>query len=67
MPVPVYLKKYLCTKSGHMKDGLLRHATAKLISDVGISHENRDEIRYQELLDELDDVGLDGPSLRPQG
>ena len=66
MSVPVYLKEYLCTKSGHMKDGLLHHATAKFILDVGVSNENRDEIRYQELLDELDDVELDGPNLRPQ-
>jgi hypothetical protein len=68
MPVPMYLKEHLGTKSGHMKDGLLHHAAAKLILGVGVgvSNENRNEIRYQELLDELDDVELDGPSLRPQ-
>ena len=66
MPVPVYLKEYLGTKSAHTKDGLLHHASAKLILGVGVLSENRDDIRYQELLDELDDVELDGPSLRPQ-
>jgi hypothetical protein len=65
MPVPVYLKQYLGTKSGHTKDGLLHHAAAKFILGVGVSNENRDDIRYQELLDELDEVELDGPSSRP--
>jgi hypothetical protein len=67
MPVPVYLNEYLGTRSAHTKDGLLHHASAKLILGVGVLNENRDEIRYQELLDELDYVEIDGPSSRPHG
>lgn len=58
MLVPEYLKEYLGSRTGRMKDGLLHHAAAKFMLKMDPSNKNRDEVRYQELLDELDDVEL---------
>lgn len=56
--VPIYLQAFLDTGVGHTTDGLLHHAAAKLMPHLHLSNESSSEIRYQELLDELDDVEL---------
>ncbi|KAJ8113959.1 hypothetical protein OPT61_g4046 [Boeremia exigua] len=58
MPVPTYLQASLGSGLAHMKDGLLHHAAAKLMPEVDLQSDARDEVRYQELLDELDDVEI---------
>jgi len=58
--VPVYLQGFLAYGAAHTADGLLHHAAAKLMPDENVSSEIRSEVRYQELLDELDDVELKG-------
>ena len=43
----------------HGNDGLLHRAVAKLMPGEGWSSDG-DELRYQELLEELDDLEIDG-------
>ncbi|KAJ4992891.1 hypothetical protein SVAN01_01595 [Stagonosporopsis vannaccii] len=58
MSAPTYLQAFLGSGVRHTADGLLHHAAAKLMPDAASSSEARSEVRYQELLDELDDVEL---------
>lgn len=58
--VPTYLQRFLESGTRRTADGLLHHAAAKLMPEAGLSNETRSEVRYQELLDELDDVELKG-------
>lgn len=58
--IPMYLEDYLGSGAGHMKDGLLHHAAARLMPHMNLSDQTTDQLRYQELLDELDDIELVG-------
>jgi hypothetical protein len=60
MPVPTYLQAFLGSEARHAKDGLLHHAVAKLMPEEDWTSESREELRYQELLDELEDARMDG-------
>jgi hypothetical protein len=60
MPVPTYLQVFLGSGARHVKDGLLHHTVAKLMPEEDWTSEIREELRYQELLDELEDVEMDG-------
>lgn len=53
-PLPTYLQRFLGSGVRHRKDGLLHRAAAKLMPDENWTHEAMGEMRYQELLDELD-------------
>lgn len=61
MVVPAYLEPFLGPAIKHRKDGLLHHSAAKLLPEKGlpVSNSDRQEMMYQELLDELDSIGLD--------
>jgi hypothetical protein len=61
MAVPTYLQPFLENGINHRKDGLLHHSAAKLLPGGDLSSTNaaQQEMRYQELLDELDSIGLD--------
>lgn len=60
LPVPAYMGKYFETVH-HRKDGLLHHAIAALLpgpKEVGRIGSGA-ELQLQQLLDELDSVGID--------
>lgn len=57
--VPTYLQAFLGSGARHRKDGLLHHAVAKLMPEVWTG-EKREELRYQELLDEFEDEEMNG-------
>lgn len=59
-PIPKYLEGYLGNRVGRMKDGLLHHAAARLMPHLNLCDQTGDGVRYQELLDELDDIELEG-------
>ena len=59
LPVPTYLQTFLNSGITHGNDGLLHRAVAKLMPGEGWSSDG-DELRYQELLEELDDLEIDG-------
>ena len=58
MPVPTYLQTFL-GGAKHRRDGLLHHAAGSVLPSEERTDESAGETRYQELLDELDGIGLD--------
>ena len=58
IPLPTCLQSFLGSETRHRKDGLLHFAAAKLMPDEDRSNEAMEEVRYQELLDELDGAEL---------
>lgn len=60
MPIPVYVQAFLVSRIRHREDGLLHHAVARLMPEEVTKSEERAELRYQDLLNELKDVEMDG-------
>jgi hypothetical protein len=60
MPVPVYLQPFLVPGVRHREDGLLHHAIARLMPGRDPKSEDTKELRYQDLLNELENVEMDG-------
>lgn len=60
MPMPAYLRAFLGPGIRHRKDGLLHHAVARLMPEEGSGIGDGEELRYQDLFDELVDLDIDG-------
>lgn len=60
MSVPAYLQVFLVPGVRHREDGLLHHAVARLMPERDSKNEDTEELRYQDLLNDLEDVEMDG-------
>jgi hypothetical protein len=60
MSVPAYLQAFLVPAVGHREDGLLHHAVVRVMPERDSKNGDTQELRYQDLLNDLEDVEIDG-------